>query len=127
MAKQDEFVRVTIRIPPALHRKLAEAAQADSMNSQIITRLERSFDAERRFEILSRMSKEALLQVAIGEIGRNLETLDDIRRSLSLFEAAPSSSQERGIESPIALNSTPKSSRSKTVRRGKKRPRPAQI
>lgn len=43
MAKQDDFIRVTVRIPPALHEKLRGVALSKSINAEIIDRLEASF------------------------------------------------------------------------------------
>lgn len=42
MAKQDDYVRITLRLPPDLHRELAKSAGARSLNSEIVSRLERS-------------------------------------------------------------------------------------
>jgi hypothetical protein len=44
MAKQDDYVRYTIRVPADLYGKLQEAAGEKSINAEIITRLEASFD-----------------------------------------------------------------------------------
>lgn len=46
MAKQDDFVRITLRLPPELHGELTQAAGAvKSLNAEIIERLEDSFAA----------------------------------------------------------------------------------
>jgi hypothetical protein len=43
MAEEDDFVRITLRLPAALHASLNEAAaKKRSMNAEIIARLERS-------------------------------------------------------------------------------------
>jgi hypothetical protein len=48
MATQDEWTRVTIRIPPTLHERLQDAAATDnrSMNAEIIARLTATFSLE---------------------------------------------------------------------------------
>jgi DNA-binding FadR family transcriptional regulator len=49
MAKQDDWVRVTLRIPMDLHAKLVHASANSSMNAEILNRLEHSFDEETRY------------------------------------------------------------------------------
>jgi hypothetical protein len=46
MARQDDYIRITLRIPAALHVRLLETCERTnrSMNAEIITRLERSLD-----------------------------------------------------------------------------------
>jgi len=44
MGKQDDFIRITLRLPPELHRQLQEAARTSSLNAEIIKRLEESFE-----------------------------------------------------------------------------------
>ena len=39
MAKQDDYIRITLRMPPTLHRALALAAGEKSLNAEIIERL----------------------------------------------------------------------------------------
>ncbi|WP_271896290.1 Arc family DNA-binding protein [Candidatus Phyllobacterium onerii] len=48
MAKQDEWTRITLRIPPELHEKLTEAARTSSMNAEIIRRLEYTIEVDRQ-------------------------------------------------------------------------------
>jgi hypothetical protein len=48
MAKQDEFVRITLRLPPDLHEKLAAAAGSRSMNAEIVARIQHSFAENER-------------------------------------------------------------------------------
>ncbi|NBJ13340.1 Arc family DNA-binding protein [Microvirga arsenatis] len=98
MSREDPHFR--LRFPEELRAKVEKAAEANrrSMTAEILARLERSFDKEQRFDILSRMSKEALLQVAIDQIDRNQETLAEIREALELFQAAPASTKKRDIK-----------------------------
>lgn len=42
MAKQDDWKRITLRIPPDLYDRIAEAAGAASVNAEIVRRLEES-------------------------------------------------------------------------------------
>lgn len=48
MATQDDYTRITLRIPKDLHARLAQAAEetSKSMNAEIIARLEETFDIE---------------------------------------------------------------------------------
>lgn len=46
MAKQDDFVRITLRLPPDLHEKLRDATGAGSLNATIVDRLDQSFHRE---------------------------------------------------------------------------------
>lgn len=43
MAKQDDYVRYTIRVPADLYEKVRAAAGDKSVNAEIIARLEASF------------------------------------------------------------------------------------
>lgn len=45
MAKQDDYVRYTIRLPAPLYNRVREAAGEKSVNAEIIARLEASFHA----------------------------------------------------------------------------------
>ncbi|MEH3117129.1 MAG: Arc family DNA-binding protein [Methylorubrum populi] len=50
MAEDDDFTRITLRIPNSLHARLNEAtAKKRSMNAEIIARLEDSFVSGQRF------------------------------------------------------------------------------
>lgn len=44
MAKQDDYVRYTIRVPAELYERLQLAAGEKSVNAEIVSRLENSFD-----------------------------------------------------------------------------------
>lgn len=44
MAKQDDWIRITLRLPGDLHLKLVEAAANSSMNAEIVSRLEATFE-----------------------------------------------------------------------------------
>jgi hypothetical protein len=49
MAKQDDYVRITIRIPAELHADLVKSAGPRSLNAEIVERLSESvFNDERR-------------------------------------------------------------------------------
>jgi hypothetical protein len=52
MAKQDSYVRITIRIPAELHADLVKSAGARSLNAEIVERLSDSvFDDHRRADV----------------------------------------------------------------------------
>lgn len=78
MADDDDFVRITLRIPKPLHEQLNEAAaRKRSMNAEIIARLETSFEAapEGKAAVLS---GEKLLQLS-DEIDKALTALRKLR------------------------------------------------
>jgi Arc-like DNA binding domain len=59
--KQAKFVSLNLRLPPELHRELVKAAgSASSLNSEIIRRLQGSFDVA---ETLETVRKQALAEV----------------------------------------------------------------
>lgn len=68
MNDEDDFVRITLRIPKALHGALTEsAAKKKSMNAEIIDRLEASFEAEKAE--LSRKSIDAIIEALAERFG----------------------------------------------------------
>ena len=44
MAKQDDFVRITLRIPGDLYERVTAAAETKSINAEILERLTASFE-----------------------------------------------------------------------------------
>jgi len=84
MAKQDDFVRITLRLPPDLHKQLIEAAGASSLNAEIVARLERSFfaDSYPGTKEFDQEVKERVLLAAhqlFGEILKKIEiTVEEI-------------------------------------------------
>jgi hypothetical protein len=46
MAKQDDWVRITLRLPPELHEMLVGQAGAGSLNAEIVERLIKSVEQE---------------------------------------------------------------------------------
>jgi len=63
MAKQDDWVRITVRIPPELHEKLLHAGVLEnrSLNAEIIERLKDSFDYEVATHAYRDLNEEARL------------------------------------------------------------------
>lgn len=56
MAKQDDYVRITLRLPPDLHEALLKHAASKSLNAEIVERLSKSmseFDHEKYEEGLN--------------------------------------------------------------------------
>lgn len=45
MAKQDDWTRITLRLPPDLHQRLSSAAEANSLNAVIVAALEEKYPA----------------------------------------------------------------------------------
>lgn len=46
MAKQDDFARITLRLPKELHERLLASSGARSLNAEIVDRLTDSYAAE---------------------------------------------------------------------------------
>ncbi|MBS7741421.1 MULTISPECIES: hypothetical protein [unclassified Chelatococcus] len=46
MAKQDDYIRITLRLPQDVHRRLIEAAGPRSLNAEIVTRLQNTLDLD---------------------------------------------------------------------------------
>lgn len=71
MAKQDDWVRLTVRIPPELHDKLQTAVTVgpNSMNAEIIARLDESFYPLRGMEDPSNrvyVTNKMIVEIADG-------------------------------------------------------------
>lgn len=71
MIDEDRHTRITLRIPKDLHSRLAESAAATnkSMNAEIISRLQESFEARHEAD-------PAALQARLDSIDRRLESLE---------------------------------------------------
>ncbi len=76
MAKQDEWKRITLRIPPDLHARVAAAAESVSLNGLIVEVLEDAFPP----------SPEPLISI--------LEEMSDINERLSQSDVAASERAE---------------------------------
>jgi tetrahydromethanopterin S-methyltransferase subunit G len=79
MRRQDDYSRITLRLPPDLHEKVRVAAGDRSLNAEIIARLERSFDEddtlqghEDRLQELERQIEELG-----GETDQRLDRIED--------------------------------------------------
>lgn len=66
MATQDDYQRITVRIPPELHAQLTDAARdtSKSVNAEIVGRLEASFQP---MAIARREETEELIDKAIDK------------------------------------------------------------
>lgn len=79
MAKQQDYVRYTIRLPAELYGRIQAAAGEKSVNAEIAERLARSFapPAERILALLIQMREELdKLTVTLKLTGEELELLD---------------------------------------------------
>lgn len=61
----DETVRITLRLPKSLHTRLTELARKQSLNAEIVMRLESSFwlDEENEAEVLALRLERVARQV----------------------------------------------------------------
>ncbi|WP_319499344.1 toxin-antitoxin system HicB family antitoxin [uncultured Cohaesibacter sp.] len=66
MAKQDTWARITLRIPPELHKKLTKAAAEKSLNAEIISRLEESFNSKDYSKIIELIDA---IQIVADQLG----------------------------------------------------------
>jgi predicted DNA-binding protein len=73
MAKQDDFVRITVRMPPELYERLRTSARATSINAEIVERLSRTF--EKDGADMDWVSSEALhrMEVSLAELKQLME------------------------------------------------------
>ena len=94
MAKQDDYVRYTIRVPSVLYGKLQEAAGEKSVNAEIVTRLESSFNPDLHHEpltpeIFEQMFEGGRAGTAIDAQTRAIEEmqarLEHLTGALSIF------------------------------------------
>lgn len=90
MAKQDAFVRYTIRVPADLYADLQKAAGMKSLNAEIVARLKDSITAEKALasgeptmadiaDELMRQVKSLTRDLAFEKVAR-AEMMADVRR-----------------------------------------------
>lgn len=80
MAKQDDYVRYTIRVPAALYARLQSAAGESSVNAEIVSQLEEVGSLRERNELLMKIVseyqlREAHLQDQLSTYSMNLPEL----------------------------------------------------
>lgn len=92
MAKQDDFIRLTLRLPPALHEMLVEAAGPRSLNAEIIDRLESSILDE---QLGRTKSLETLLQSVAKVAAR--QAVRAIWESWDAFQNLPPNERDEFI------------------------------
>lgn len=84
MAKQDDFVRYTIRVPEELYKRVAESAEGGgrSVNAEIIARLEASFDEQVITPDIEELIRETVLTaIEMPEIRQALIAVDDLQKA----------------------------------------------
>ncbi len=91
MARQDDYVRVTLRLPPELHEKLFWAADASelSLNSEVINRLSATLAKGKSVEARSDPSLDAInnhVEVAWDFIEEAAKTLNEATKHLHAWE-----------------------------------------
>lgn len=79
MAKQDDFIRTALRVPPDLHKQIhaAAAASGRTFNAEIVSRLESSF----KTDVFSERNSELL----DGEMVATMRSLDGTMKHLQLL------------------------------------------
>jgi len=83
MAKQDDYVRITLRLPPGLHKDLVELAGPASLNAYIVLRLEEAVANER--SMIATYGSEEPLPHPDGISAADLEA-ENLALSMEAFE-----------------------------------------
>lgn len=79
MARQDDFVRYTIRVPAPLYEQLQASAGAKSVNAEIVRRLERSFELDD--DTITMQERIDAMDVLLGDHVRQIDRLrSDVSR-----------------------------------------------
>jgi hypothetical protein len=88
MAKQSEWSRITLRLPSGLHQRIVESTGANSLNSEIVSALEKAFPVlgDTAIEV-NRLVATAEF-VHLMEAGKPRDLLDiEIKKALEKAEA----------------------------------------
>lgn len=98
MAKQDEFIRTALRVPPGLHAQLHASASKNerTFNAEIVARLAESFEAREKTDMQLRLEAAArenavMLTMTLAQKGTleyRLETLES-QRSAAIKAGEP--------------------------------------
>lgn len=117
MAKQDEYVRYTIRVPADLYERLKVSAGEKSVNAEVVERLDRSFYENTEDNFLRQLSDSQFYYNVLppGLAGRIQSAAETNRRSVQeevvqALEAAfpPASDTDQLIEVLDSLLNSPK-------------------
>jgi len=83
-AKQDDFVRITLRLPPDLHEVLVKSAGASSLNAEIVSRIEQSFSSQSLEHRLERFEdNENRLMFLVADLRKSQLTLENQAQQLA--------------------------------------------
>lgn len=102
MAKQDDWARITLRLPPELHARLTNEAAAASINAEIVGRLEQSFD----WPVLSTSLKNAIEDSAESNsqsVQQELLARLEFTRSWDSDYFNPASDNAMGLDPDVRL------------------------
>ena len=101
MAKQDDWVRLTVRLPPDVHARLSDAVAvgANSMNAEIVERLQFSFTIDdlgkRPAAAEEQMALRTSYEVTRREMENTKRQLAEIAETLARVEGHM---RERGMQ-----------------------------
>ncbi|WP_312795588.1 hypothetical protein [Tianweitania sp.] len=84
MAKQDDYVRYTIRVPSDLYARVQEAAGEKSLNAEIVERLESSFEEIEGYKELSELFMETMKD-NLARSQREVEEYRQLAHTISLM------------------------------------------
>ncbi|MDP9651691.1 Arc family DNA-binding protein [Paraburkholderia caledonica] len=85
MAKQDDYTKTALRLPRELHQKLLDAASArgHSLNTEMVYRLDRSFDPTGNDDqSLENSLTLKMMRDALVDIARNANVHEDATRAM---------------------------------------------
>lgn len=100
MAKQDDWVRLTVRLPPEVYARLTEtvATGPNSMNAEIVSRLEFSFSAEEAKKREAVEFEETLLRTNYEIMRRQMEGAQDrLSQLIESLAQVEESMRKRGM------------------------------
>ena len=84
MAKQDDWSRITLRLPSEIHTKLADSAGAKSLNAEIVDRLERSLSPNLFAEMMEFQLNTLKAELEDAQRQLRNRSMDDLVRNLQL-------------------------------------------
>lgn len=84
MAKQDEWSRITLRLPAEIHSQLTDGAGAKSLNAEIVDRLEKSLSPGVMMEFMEMQLDAAKSQLEHAKRQLRTRSMDDLIRNLQL-------------------------------------------
>lgn len=83
MAKQDDFVRITVRIPPELYERLRSSARATSINAEIVERLSSTLKTKDEKEVEDAGAALRRIERRMSEVQQMMLAMKDQQEGLA--------------------------------------------